>query len=324
MPLGGPKTKQHVVEFISDATIGGIYTDGVRDSTTGGTAGPWTWTVPNGVTRLVIEGCGPGGGGGGGQNTGTPGRGGGGGGGSGVAIRGAECFVAPGTLLTVTLGAAGAGGAAGSSGTGGGITTVAGITRGPFVGISGGFTLSDTLRLVGGGPGLVNGTAGSGGGAGGSGIQGSSSGFVTSVLGQAAAATPPTATNASEINLPAGATGQIGGFVYCTSGAVGGAASTVGTTAGATGGGITARILFGQNAASAHTGGTGAQDGTISRGGGGRGGCNPFGMSGPAGNASGSASAGIGFGHGGSGGGADGAGAAGGPSLVRIFYEGAD
>jgi hypothetical protein len=318
MSYGGPRTMQHLLEYIAGT---GVIIDGVTDATN--TAGPWTFTVPEGVTRLVIEGVSAGGGGGGGQIAGATSRGGGGGGGSGVAIRGTECFVTPGATITITLGAAGNGGAAGSSGVTAGITTVTGLARTPLFAISGQTADTGMLRLCGGGGGLHSGTTGAGGNSGGCGIQGSSTGLAFGVNGGNAAASPSAGTTGNEINLPAGAVGQAGGLIYCTSGGPGGAASTVGTTNGAAGGPINARTIFGQaNVVTGLPGGTGSQNGTISRGGGGRGGCNPFGISGAAGNASGNAAAGTGFGYGGSGGGADGNGSAGGPALIRIFYEG--
>jgi hypothetical protein len=81
------------------------------------TAGTNTFTVPAGVTKIMIEVWGGGGGGGAsGANPGSPA----GGGGYGKDI----ITVTPGTAYTVTVGAAGVQGTSGASGTTGGTTSV--------------------------------------------------------------------------------------------------------------------------------------------------------------------------------------------------------
>jgi hypothetical protein len=82
-----------------------------------------TFTVPNGVTKIMVEGWGGGGGGGGscldpnGSVVGTGGGGGGGGYGKDIFI------VTPGTNYTVTVGPGGYGGSLGGSGGKGGMTS---------------------------------------------------------------------------------------------------------------------------------------------------------------------------------------------------------
>lgn len=124
MALGGSVLKQHVVEFIRGT---GVKTDGVVNATS--TNGPWTWTVPEGVVDLVVDGCGGGqSGAAGGFQASALSAGGGGGGGAAVICRDYRAKVIPGSSLTITAGAGGVG-AATSNGTyaNGGDTTVAGL-----------------------------------------------------------------------------------------------------------------------------------------------------------------------------------------------------
>lgn len=103
-----------------------------------------TYTVPAGITKLYLTGCGGGGGGGGTLSTGL---GGGGGGGATCCIKTAVTVV-PGKTYTVTIGAGGSG-VSGNSGTSGGATSFGSL-----------------LTLAGGGYGVYGGaspTVGTGG-----------------------------------------------------------------------------------------------------------------------------------------------------------------
>lgn len=112
---------------------------------------PHSWTVPSGVTKILVTMCGAGGGGAGGNNDG----GGGGGGGSSILEHVLE--VTPTSSYTVTVGAGGAGGAGGNNNGSNGAAT-------SFVGDN--YTLSA--------PGGSGGQSDSGSGAGGAGGAGSS------------------------------------------------------------------------------------------------------------------------------------------------------
>lgn len=88
-----------------------------------------SWTVPDGVTEIFVEGCGGGGGGGGGGETGG---GGGGGGGAGAIVKLSQTVTSL-DLLNITIGAGGTGGARasgantpGSPGVAGANTTITG------------------------------------------------------------------------------------------------------------------------------------------------------------------------------------------------------
>lgn len=81
------------------------------------------FVVPPDVGCLWFDGCGGGGGGGGGDP--TPGGGGGGGGPASGCVM-ARFPVAPGEILTLTIGAAGTGGSAGNNGVPGGDTFITG------------------------------------------------------------------------------------------------------------------------------------------------------------------------------------------------------
>lgn len=102
-------TKQQLDAALS--TIG--YKGGSQTFTASG-----TFTVPDGVTKVFLTGCGGGGGGGGvaGSNKGAHY---GGGGGSGYNVIRRAVTVAPGASITVTVGGGGGGGVAGYGGTGG-------------------------------------------------------------------------------------------------------------------------------------------------------------------------------------------------------------
>ncbi len=147
---------------------------GVDCSTTGGTsytsANTYTYTVPTGVTNLIVKAWGAGGGGGGGSSNGDGGNGGGGG------YTQSTLSVTPGENLTVTVGEGGGGGGGNSSGDGGGGGGYTSIYRGgtPLLIASGG----------GGGGGGDNssGTPGGQGGAGG-GTNGQNGGDSSNGLG---------------------------------------------------------------------------------------------------------------------------------------------
>lgn len=101
-----------------------------------------TFTVPAGVTSLLILGAGGGGGGGGGHDN-VGGNGGGGGGGAGSQPFTGTFPCTAGETLTITIGAGGAGGPRNGNGSAGSDTTVTGSTTGfiaKFKGGLGGFT----------------------------------------------------------------------------------------------------------------------------------------------------------------------------------------
>ena len=145
MALGGPVVRQHYVEFIRGT---GVKLDGVVDGTS--TNGPWTWIVPKDVTQIFVVGVGAGGGGGGASSSKGAGAA-----GSGAGAIFLKCAVAPGTSLTVTVGAKGTGGST-SSGTAGGNSTITNLVSSPI-------DNPTTLELKGGVFGNANGTGGSSG-----------------------------------------------------------------------------------------------------------------------------------------------------------------
>lgn len=316
MSFGGSVLRQHVVEFIADATIGGVYTDGVRNSTS--LTGPWTFVVPPGVAEIIIDAVSAGGGGGGGYNTGTS-LSGGGGGCSGICMTDYKAKAPPLTNIIVTIGAVGAGGAAGFSGSRGGSTSVVGFLKGFYPH----YTLSD-FTLLGGGPGNVGGS--------GAGGNGGTLGNCVSSTGGSNSASPvggASENHVSELNngFSQGNTGRF----FVRRGGGGGGANTTVTSAGANGGGIGGggdmfNILYGPAGASeGFTGGAGNTNGTtISYGGGGYGGRSIFGIAGAPGAGAAAATNSTGYGAGGSGGGGGAAGGNGGPGYVRFTYWSVD
>lgn len=130
----------------------------VRGMQTYSEPGTYSWTVPQGVTQILISGCGGGGGGGGSGGGSSSNRSGGGcGGGAGKAQLPTLRSVTPGTTLSITVGAGGNGGSRGSSGSGnggsgsnGGNTTVTNMIGG-------------TLTLQGGSGGGGSASSGAGG-----------------------------------------------------------------------------------------------------------------------------------------------------------------
>lgn len=109
-----------------------------------------TWTVPVGITRILVEIWGAGGGGGGNTSTTTQGGGGGGGG----EFRKGMFVVTPGQSFTLTVGRGGSGGSGGAGGTAGTATSFGNL-----------MTANGGLQGFGGS--LGNGGAGGSGGAGG-------------------------------------------------------------------------------------------------------------------------------------------------------------
>lgn len=300
--------RQHVVEFIRGT---GVVTDGVTDATS--TSGPWSWTVPNGVARITLDGTSAGGGGGGGNGALSPGRGGGGGGSTGAALQGAEISVIQGSTLTVTLGSGGSAGATGAGGGTGGSLTVAGMVSSFFS------PYALTPRFV-----LAGGTGGGGGTA--AGGSGGTLGNGTVANGGANASSPTGGTTAGI--LTAVPYGIWGGWLVGVNGSGGGGSSTVGATSGATGGynirgqgGGLWNLFTGSDT----TLGTGSTDGTLSYGGGGWGGFSPFGSPLRAGNGNAAPTGtAYGYGFGGSGGGGNAAGSAGGDAYCRFTYWSSD
>lgn len=328
MPLGANILRQHIVEFISDATIGGVYTDGVRDASS--TSGPWTWTVPAGVTLLKLDAIGGGCGGGAGWNTGAA-LAGGGGGNSGAGVLGMDVQVFPNATLTITVGAGGSGGVSGGAGSGiGGRTSIAGLTR-PYwwrratyaSGTSGTIEFGSSY---GGNGGPATATASGAGGTMGNNILGRSTAVNNAASGINANGYTWTgqatdSTDQGDPNL------YFGGRLWAQGAAAGGAANTTASSAGGNGGAMTVGgDLY--NAQFAELGvnqneGAGNTTGTVSRGGGGSGAHSfmDFGGKGGDGGVAGG-NGGIGAGGGGGGGGANGGN--GGNGYVRFVYWSVD
>jgi len=105
-----------------------------------------TWTVPTGVTELVVVLVGGGGGGGGGVATG--GNLGGGGGGAGGLVKAETITVTANSTLTINVGTGGAGGAASTNGSSGANSSI----------VSGGTTLLSASGGGGGGGGNPSGS----------------------------------------------------------------------------------------------------------------------------------------------------------------------
>lgn len=120
-----------------------------------------SFTVPAGITRVWVSGCGGGGGGGGGgASTSTTTGVAGGGGGSGDFVIDHEIAVTPGQTLTIQVGGAGLGGGAGTGsvkagdGTSGGTSSVAGLIALPGGGGGKGGASSVSAGLSEGGSGF--------------------------------------------------------------------------------------------------------------------------------------------------------------------------
>lgn len=93
-----------------------------------------TWTVPSGVTQLVVVAVGGGGGGGGGVASG--GNLGGGGGGAGGVVKAETITVSANSTMTINVGTGGTGGAASTTGSNGTASSVSGGT--PLLSAGGG------------------------------------------------------------------------------------------------------------------------------------------------------------------------------------------
>lgn len=114
-----------------------------------------TWKAPAGVTAVLVEGYGGGGGGGGGRtaDVATSEHANGGSGGGGSVKSTVQVAVTPGTVYTVTIGAAAAGGAANSNGTDGVAATFSSLATFPGGGKGFGSSASPTTfarSIVGG------------------------------------------------------------------------------------------------------------------------------------------------------------------------------
>lgn len=108
-------------------------------------SGSGTFTVPAGITSLVVIGSGGGGGGAGGSGNGNAGSqpSGGGAGGAGVPLTALTISTSPGASIAYSVGAGGAGGAGGHAG--------AGNTQNGVAGSTGGSTTFGSLTFKGGG-----------------------------------------------------------------------------------------------------------------------------------------------------------------------------
>lgn len=324
MAIGTKTIKQHVVEFISDPSIGGVYTDNIRDSTL--LSGPWSWTVPAGVFMLKLDAISGGGGGGGGYNIGTA-QAGGGGGNSGNGIMGMDLNVLPQSVLTITIGAGGNGGVTGTGSTTGGRTRIAGLTRSYhwrrptlFSGIEGtvefgyeygGNAGNATATASGSAPTGANNTLARGGNP----INNGTTGLTPANYSWYAPAGD--GTNIGDINS------HFGGRLWAQGATSGGAANTDPAVAGGNGGGMSVggdiyNSQFAQLGVGSNEGG-GNTTGSISRGGGGSG-AHSFMAFGGKGGDGGIAGADGTFGSGGGGGGGGQPGGKGGNGYVRFIY----
>lgn len=243
-----------------------------------------TWVVPDDVGCIWVDGCGGGAGGGGGNA--TPG-GGGGGGAAGVSVSQLPLAVAPGSLLTVSIGAGGTGGSADGAGGDGGTTQV-----------SGGL-LNTALRISGGGSGKA-----------GANPNGGQGGFCLSISGPVGGSGAGAATAIYGLSANTFATSNAHpcyGLLRQSSGAAGGALTF--------NGGAAVNCGYGINH-SYPAGGTGGAAG----GGGGAGGNSYYGNGGGGGsNGAAGSNATVGYGGGGGGGSGNAAGGAGAAGFVCIY-----
>jgi hypothetical protein len=194
-----------------------------------------TWTVPQGVTTILVSGCAGGGGGGGGgaSNSTSGGAGSGGGGGAGQSVIKKTISVTPGSTITVTIGAggsAGSGGAAnggsgGNGGNGGNTTLVTGST-----------TLLSLTAGSGGSGGSGGGGAGGGSNGYPSGSYGTDGGVISGVGGMGASSPFGGGGGAGRAGGGGGITAY-GAYGYGSGGGGGGCA--YGTTTGTGGNGGT-------------------------------------------------------------------------------------
>lgn len=301
--LGGPRLRQHIVEFIRGV---GIVTDGVVDATD--TTGPFSWTVPEGVCLLEFSGAGPGQAGMGGAvvSAGITSAGGGCGGGSGQTVKGARIAVRPLSTLTITVPAGGSATAAG------GYpadltqdTTIVGSLEGPLGSTGSGITLRRNQSYAGDQPTASNG-------------------------GQGLGSNGQTGDAPGDQGVPDFRVSALGGGISSTGGgwsgaAQGGAGNSDGSVEGYDGGVFLnyqadSGPMFGQAEAPRAAGTT---DGTVSRGGGGRGVFNLFGRGG-AGGSGGPGEDSPSWGGGGGGGAGGYGGGAGGDGYVQFIYWSVD
>ena len=168
-----------------------------------------TWTVPAGITKIIVDGSGGGGGGGGSSTVGGHGGGGGGGGSVGIPT---TMTVTPGDTLTITIGAGGTAGGPGSSGANGGSTI-----------LSDGFNVLLSFQGANGGQSGISNT----GGAGGTGVLFGGNGGV----GSAPTVTAGSGTN-SFLNPYGGGQGGSGGTATSNQGGGGGGGGGRGDTIG--------------------------------------------------------------------------------------------
>lgn len=296
--LGGPRLRQHVVEFIRGT---GVVTDGVVDATS--LNGPYTWQVPEGVTELVLDACGGGTSGQAGANVtgGITSAGGGCGGAAGNSLVGNRVVVRPRATLTISLAAGGAAQAVGTTDlNSGGDTTIEGL-------LAANLDATGTNRV------RVRGTfayrldpptaSSSGQGLGSSGGTGEGSNNF------------PGAVERSALT---GYVGQVGSL------AGGGAGNASGAVAGSQGGSIHGYTSpYGTAHGIENARAAGSTSGTVSRGGGGQGMPSPFGRGGDGGS-TGAGQNSPSYGAGGGGGAGGFGGGAGGDGYVRFTYWSAD
>lgn len=115
--------------------------------------------VPEGVTKMLADGCGAGGGGGAGASGTSATGSGGGGGGAGMPAIHQVLTVVPGETLTATIASAGAGGSTNSAAGGsGGTTTLVGSVSGVLLTLSGGAGGAGGNNTGGGSPGGLGGS----------------------------------------------------------------------------------------------------------------------------------------------------------------------
>lgn len=171
--VSSPTLEQYAsAEYCTDGT--NWYRIGLVSSAGGETlfTASGTFTVPTGVDKVFITGCGGGGGGGGSADTAY--INGCGGGGAGVIIRKMITGLTPGQQIAITIGIGGAGGysygKSSSAGGAGGITSFgsyASVAGGGGGGSgSGGSGTAGSICSTAGGAGVTNSTSGAGGSAG--------------------------------------------------------------------------------------------------------------------------------------------------------------
>lgn len=258
---------KHLVEFLPGI---GVRVDGVVVDATVTAGVAKNWTVPMGVTEIILDACAGGGGGGGGFSGGSPG---GGGGASGRAVKTNPIVVTPGSTLAITCGAAGSAGALSGAGGTGGDTIIDGVLDSADSGTA------NRLRLVGGIGGgaptsTVGGTGGSNATAGttGAGAGGVSSGIPNVGYGTSQSILGCGGNGGGDVNGTTPTTG--GGFATGPRGDSSqfrSAAATGGSAPVKCGGGAGAFGLYSRGAAGGSNAAGGTADGYGGGGGGGAG-----------------------------------------------------